>query len=552
MKTRLLVYVPATFFIAIFSFAQAEITDTTVLHQFRKEAFEHSQVMATAHYLTDASGSRLTNSPGYIKASQWAAKQMQSWGLQNVHPEAWGNFGPGWSVQKNYVAVTEPYYRNITAYPFAWTKGTNGLIKAEVIQIPAPDPDIIKSLGSKVKGKIILPVQTDTALRSDFSADATRYGDDELNQLTDKSVIHADEITGMVAYLSQIKQAVRLLQEQGALAVLTMNNGDRDGTINASLWFSGKEGVTPDLTTLNIGPEDYLTIQRSLETGIKVGMEMDIQTEFNNDDQAAYNVIGEIPGSDPVLKNEIVMIGAHLDSWHSSTGATDNAAGCSVMMEVMRMFKALNIQPKRTLRIALWSGEEQGLLGSHAYVQKHFADINTMQTKEEYSNISAYFNLDNGTGKIRGLYLEGNELIKPVFEQWIQPLSSDAVTRLSPGHEGATDHVSFDAVGIPAFEFIQDPIDYETRTHHTNMDNYDHLLPADLKQASMVVACLFIMQLCVQIDFRVNPNLNQSHGCLIHLNHDDIVIASPRLETSSVVFMTIHSFMDEAPQLALP
>lgn len=475
-------------FISISAFAQNETTDTSMLHQFRLQSQEHSQVMTTAHYLTDVNGPRLTNSPGYIKAGEWAVKQLQAWGLQNVHLEPWGDFGPGWSVQKAYAAVTAPYYHAVVAYPFAWTNGTDGLTKADVIQISALDPDVVKSLGDKVKGKIILPFQPDSILRSDFSADAARFSDEDLKAHIDKSVISAEEIKGMVGYLSQLKQAIRLLQDHGAVALLNMSSGDRDGTINNSLWFSGKKAVTPGLTTLGIEPEDYLAMQRSLQHGNKVQMEIDVLTSFNDADPMAYNVIGEITGADPLLKNEIVMIGAHLDSWHSATGATDNAAGCAVMMEVMRMFKVLNVQPKRTIRIALWSGEEQGLLGSHAYVKKHLADINSMQQLDEYKKVSAYFNLDNGTGKIRGLYLEGNDKLGPVFEQWMQALNNDGFSRLSPGHEGATDHISFDAVGIPAFEFIQDPIDYETRTHHTNMDNYDHLLPDDLKQAATVVA----------------------------------------------------------------
>lgn len=476
------------FTIVSFSFAQNEQLDTSALQKIKDQAINHSGVMEIAHYLTDISGPRLTNSPGYKKASEWAVHTLKDWGLQNVALEPWGDFGPGWSIQKNYVAVTEPYYHIVTAYPLAWTRGTNGLVAADVMQVNMLDPDAIKNLGNKVKGKIILPLQTDSMLRSNFEPDAQRFTNASLNEVTDKSVLHEEEIKGMVGYLGMLKEAIRLLQQQSCVAVLNMNIGNRDGTIDAGLWFSGKKGVTPELPVLNITPEDYLSMQRSLESGNRVKMEMDIQTSFTTGDLNAYNVIGEISGTDPVLKNEIVMIGAHLDSWYSSTGATDNAAGCAVMMEVMRIFKALNIQPKRTIRIALWSGEEQGLLGSHAYVQKHFANEINMDLKPEYDRISAYFNLDNGTGKIRGLYLEGNDNVEPIFETWIKALNDSLVTRLSPGHEGSTDHVSFDDVGIPAFEFIQDPIDYETRTHHTNMDNYDHLLPGDLKQAAAVIA----------------------------------------------------------------
>ncbi|HEY4147971.1 MAG TPA: M20/M25/M40 family metallo-hydrolase [Chitinophagaceae bacterium] len=280
------------------------------------------------------------------------------------------------------------------------------------------------------------------------------------------------------------------LQQKGALAILTKYNVARDGTI----FVNGSEGFEkdsrPPLTQVVITTEDYLKIQRLLDAHQPVEMEIDIRNHWYTDNLEGYNVIGEIPGSDPALKDQVVMIGAHLDSWHSGTGATDNGAGCIVMMEAIRLLKILGVQPKRTIRIALWSGEEQGLKGSFGYVKKHFGDPADMRLKLEQKNISVYFNLDNGTGKIRGIYLQHNEAAKPIFENWFAPFTDLEATGITNSSTGSTDHLSFDAVGIPAFEFIQDPLDYETRTHHSNMDVYDHLEIDDLKQASLIVAGL--------------------------------------------------------------
>jgi Zn-dependent M28 family amino/carboxypeptidase len=237
-----------------------------------------------------------------------------------------------------------------------------------------------------------------------------------------------------------------------------------------------------------LGVEDYNTLLRLAKAGIPVSMEADVKTKFYNKDVQGYNVIGEIAGTDPVLKNEIVMIGAHLDSWQTGTGATDNASGSAVMMEVMRILKTLNIPTRRTIRIGLWSGEEQGLLGSRGYVKKTFADPATMQLLPEHEKLSGYFNIDNGTGKIRGIYLQGNEACRPIFTQWLAPFADLGASTVTISNTGGTDHQSFDAVGLPGFQFIQDPIEYDTRTHHSNMDVYDHLLPDDLKQIATIVA----------------------------------------------------------------
>jgi carboxypeptidase Q len=234
--------------------------------------------------------------------------------------------------------------------------------------------------------------------------------------------------------------------------------------------------------------EDYMTMCRLTDSNYPVTIDIDVNTAFQTKDIKGYNVVAEIPGTDPLLKDEVVMLGGHLDSWQSATGATDNAAGCSVMMEAMRIFKTLGIKPRRTIRIALWTGEEQGLLGSRGYVKNHFGNPATMELKPEHSKLSAYFNIDNGTGKVRGIYLQGNEKVKDIFSQWLVPFHDMGAKTVTISNTGGTDHQAFDAIGLPGFQFIQDPIEYSTRTHHTNMDSYDHLIAEDLQQISVIVA----------------------------------------------------------------
>jgi Zn-dependent M28 family amino/carboxypeptidase len=277
------------------------------------------------------------------------------------------------------------------------------------------------------------------------------------------------------------------LKEKPAL-VLSMNARGNDGTIFVSSGGSYNKDSPEAPAMVMLSSDDYLRIQRLLEAGVKVELEAEVKTKFYNEDLQGYNVVAEIPGTDPTLKDEVVMLGGHLDSWHAATGATDNAAGCAVMMEAVRILKALGMHPKRTIRIALWSGEEQGLHGSRNYVKNHFADPAKMELKPEHQKVSAYYNLDNGTGRIRGIYLQGNKNVSQLFKQWLEPFSDMDANTITLNNTGGTDHLAFDAVGIPGFQFIQDPIEYDTRTHHTNMDTYDHLVPEDLKQAAIVVA----------------------------------------------------------------
>jgi len=279
-----------------------------------------------------------------------------------------------------------------------------------------------------------------------------------------------------------------LADAEGALAVFSMSPRGHDGTLFVQGGGSYATDAPDNIADIMITFEDYMSMCRLAKAGIAVKVELDVKTSFNEKDTQGYNVIAEIKGTDPLLKDELVMLGGHLDSWQAATGATDNAAGCAVMMEVVRILKALNIQPRRTIRIALWSGEEQGLFGSKGYVKKHFADPATMELKPEHEKFSSYFNIDNGTGKVRGIYLQGNEKVKDIFTQWLAPFRDMGANTVTLSNTGGTDHGSFDAVGLPGFQFIQDPIEYDTRTHHTNMDSYDHLIAEDMQQISVIVA----------------------------------------------------------------
>lgn len=486
MRKRFLVI--AIILLPALSRAQEEPVDQAMMQKIKEEATAHSQVATIAHYLTDVAGPRLTNSPGYKHAAQWAIQTMQQWGLQNAALEPWGEFGKGWSTEQVSVALKAPYYQLLIAYPKAWTAGTNGPVSGRLVVLDNLTPAAINKLGDDIKRSIVMLRPKDTTLKSAFKAYATRYEDSVLDQLPDAYMLQRDMIEMYSKIIKQQFEVKKQLADKGALALVSMSRDTRDGTIQVDGTPSFAKGYDAALPELVLSAEDFLRIRRLINSGQQPVIEMDIRNKWYTDDLNGYNVVAEIPGTDKKLKNQVVMIGGHLDSWHSGTGATDNAAGCVVMMEALRILKTLGIQPKRTIRIALWGGEEQGLLGSFGYVKKHFGDPATMQLLPEQKNISAYFNLDNGSGKIRGIYLQNNEAIAPIFKSWLQPFADMGATGITKSNTGSTDHLSFDAVGIPGFQFIQDPLEYETRTHHSNMDTYDHLALDDLKQAAAVVA----------------------------------------------------------------
>lgn len=477
--------------------AQVEKVDLEIVNKIIQEGTNNSKVMDIAFQFTDVSGPRLTNSPGYFRAADYAIQQLKKWGINKAGLEAWGDFGKGWQLKKSYIAITAPYYKPMIAYPKTWTQSTNGLQKAEVIVINVKDSTELEQYKGKLAGKIVMINRTEEYKHS-FKPDATRYTDAELKTMADfKPPVAAtgnanNQQPNRFAAMQRLNTLIKqLITKEGAIAILTTNPLSHDGTVFVQNPQGSRVDFTngkPSILEISVAYEDYKTINRLVNAGTAVTMELDVQSEFTGTDTKGYNVIGEIPGTDPKLKDQVVMIGAHLDSWQGATGATDNAAGSAVMMEVMRIFKALNLQPRRTIRIALWSGEEQGLLGSRGWVKNNIGNRVTKEVKPDQSKISAYYNIDNGTGKIRGVYLEGNQAVYNIFNKWLEPFASMGASTLTLRNTGGTDHISFNEIGIPGFQFIQDEIEYDTRTHHTTMDSYDHLLADDLKQMAIIVA----------------------------------------------------------------
>ncbi len=477
------------------SFGQPDATD-----KIKKQGLNNSKVMDFAFHLTDVSGPRLTNSPGFLRAANWAKDELIKMGLTKVALEPWGDFGKGWELNKSYLAVTSPYYFPVIAVPRAWSGSTPGkkAVKEEIILLNAKDSvDLYQRFAGKLKDKIILIYSPDT-LKPSFTADGGRFTDEELDKManakpdTNRRGGNANANPQQMIAARQRQSLQRQMGEfykmEKPSMVLSMSRAGNDGTVFVSGGGSYAKDGENNFAMVMLSSDDFLRIQRMLLAGQKVEMEAEVRTTFYTQDFQGYNVVGEIPGSDPVLKDEIVMLGGHLDSWQGATGATDNAAGCAVMMEAIRIIKEAGLQPKRTIRIALWSGEEQGLLGSRGYVKNHFADPVDMVLKPEHSKVSAYYNLDNGTGKVRGIYLQGNKEAGPIFSKWLEPFNDLGAKTVTINNTVGTDHQSFDGVGIPGFQFIQDEIEYNTRTHHTNMDTYDHLVPSDLMQASTIIA----------------------------------------------------------------
>jgi carboxypeptidase Q len=484
---------------AFIAFAQAD-PDASVIDKIKQEAQENSKVMDIAFHLTDVSGPRLTASPNFMNAANWAKNTLTGWGLKNATLEPWGEFGKGWQQERCYVAMTKPYYAPMIAIPRAWTGSTPGnkMINSGIVLIKAKDSAELMQYAGKLKNKIVMLWVNDN-LKPSFEPDGERFADSSLAKMAAAELSPTPGQRGPRQMSDEMRQQFMARQafqrnltnlyntEKPAL-VLSINARGTDGTVFVQGGGDYKKEGMEGSANVMLSSDDYLRLQRLVNAGIAVELEADVKTKFFTSDLKGYNVIAEIPGTDPKLKDEVVMLGGHLDSWQGATGATDNAAGCAVMMEAVRILKSMNLQPRRTIRIALWSGEEQGLFGSRNYVKNHIADPATMELKPEHARISAYYNLDNGTGKIRGMYLQGNEAVRSLFTNWLQPFAKTGAATITINNTGGTDHLSFDAVGIPGFQFIQDPVEYDTRTHHTNMDTYDHLVPEDLKQASMIVA----------------------------------------------------------------
>ncbi|HTC48053.1 MAG TPA: M20/M25/M40 family metallo-hydrolase [Candidatus Aquilonibacter sp.] len=485
-----------------------EKVDLETITRIRYEGFHNSKVMEYATGLMDSIGERLTGSPNVKRANEWTRDQLTAAGLSNSHLEAWGPFGRGWANQYVNARMTSPDIAPLLVYAKAWTPGTNGVISGKCIRAIIEDKKDFDKYKGKLAGMIVI-LGADPEVKPITELPYKRYSDDDLSKLSDYQIPPDHPAFNMAAYakrLQFIKDMNQFFADEKVLAVIDRYRGTAGGgTVFVQSGGSYKPGETTTVPQLVMAVEHWSRIARLLHQKKDVSLELNVQNTFYDDDPMQYDTVAEIPGTDK--KEEVVMLGAHLDSWHAGTGATDNGAGTIVMMEAVRILKALDLHPRRTIRIGLWTGEEEGLLGSQGYVEHHFGsrppmddpqmkgmptllrrEAGEVTVKPEQARVSAYFNVDNGTGKIRGVYLQENEAVAPLFEEWMKPFHDLGMTTLTMRNTGGTDHLSFDAVGIPGFQFIQDPIEYETRTHHSNMDVYDRLQPDDLKQMAVIVA----------------------------------------------------------------
>lgn len=476
--------------LAFFAYTQESI-DLDAIEKIKNEGLENSQVEQIAFELIDNAGPRLSNSAGYNRAATYAINQLTEWGLENAQKEAWGEFGRGWEMNKSYLAMTKPYYLPLIAVPKAWTGSTDGPVSGKVQFVEINSEEDFEEYKGKLKGAIVaFKPRGDQS--PTFKADAKRYTEEQLDEMTEPRVESSgwtpEQIAAWRKRRAFSETLNNFLTEEGVALIIKGVRG-RHGTLFTTSPQGYKKDTPIGIAELETAPEHVNLMARLVENGVEVEVEGEVKTTFNEDDLQGYNVLAEIPGTDKKLKDEVVMLGGHLDSWHSATGATDNGAGCIVMMEAVRILQAAGLKPKRTIRIALWGGEEQGIYGSRNYVKNHFGDSETMTLKADHSKVSAYYNIDNGTGRIRGIYLQGNEEAGPIFEEWFKPYGDIMEnTTITVRNTGGTDHLGFDAVGIPGFQFIQDPIEYSTRSHHTNMDTYERLVIDDLKQIATIVA----------------------------------------------------------------
>ncbi len=501
-----------------------ESLDLAMLQRIRDEGLNHSHVMEFASALTDGIGPRLTASPNAKKANEWTRDTLTGIGLENAHLEDWGEFGLGWQQINTWARMVTPDTAILILQATPWSPSTAGPVTGEVVSVVVKEEKDLEPYKGKLAGKIVLygPMRdvapVDKALFE-------RYTEKELEDLAEFPVSAAGGVSPEMqarirAYVERLRLVDKVAQffaEEKVAAVIEPSRDGKNSGGSGGTFFDDNGatlGRTPYLADKQVkipvavaAIESYGRLFRLVEAHVPVTVQIDIETKFTGEHEHAYNTVAEIPGTDPRLKDQVVMVGGHLDSWIAGTGATDNGAGTVVAMEAVRILKALGVRPRRTIRIALWTGEEQGLFGSRGYAKQHFGSAPTATTpdqlalpeflrkaagpldvKPEQKLISAYFNVDNGTGKIRGIYLQGNTAVAPIFAQWIAPLRDLGVSTITARNTGGTDHLSFDAVGIPGFQFIQDDMDYESRTHHSNEDVYERLQPADLKQIATVEA----------------------------------------------------------------
>lgn len=480
-----------------------EPVDQEAVDFLREQGLQHSQVMDHLSWMCDVYGPRLTGSPNLRKAQQWAMQTLRGFGLQNVRTEAWGPFGRGWRCEHSAVEVVGDNPWPVLAYPKAWSPSIDGRVEADVVDALALGAEALQQLDL---ARCVVLLEEPREVAEPFDGVSRRLDDADLVRLADGvrqprgGGRRPDR--GELPIGFQKRQAVmKVLEQKPPLAIFDRGGKGDYGTVfvsgaSAMANADGSRGsaraadarVVPQFT---LAVEHYNRMVRVLQKGVPVKVAIELRSSFFDADANDYNVTAELPGIDPQLQSQLVMLGGHFDSWHCGTGATDNGCGSAVAIEAIRLLAALCQQrgqgPRRTIRVALWSGEEQGLLGSRAYARQHFLGDDG-KPLPEHALLSGYFNLDNGTGRVRGVYLQGNAAVQPIFRAWLQPFHDLDAHTLTLDDTGGTDHLAFDAVGLPGFQFIQDPVSYNTRTHHSNMDVWDHAVADDLRQASTIMA----------------------------------------------------------------
>lgn len=488
--------------------------DLAMVTKIRQEGFRNSKVMDIMADISDKLGQRLTGSPNQKRANEWARDTFASWGLQNAHVEAFP-FGRGWSTEGALVKMTSPDVTQLYVIPKAWTPGTNGVVKGEVIHLRAATKEDLDKAKGTLGGKIVL-ISDIRELKPGSEPALKRYDDKTLLEVGAYNIPgeRLSDPTGrtfsredLIRRFQFQRDLQKFLADERPALIIEGSRGD-NGLIFVGGAQAYRKGEPEGIPWVYMAAEHYNRLARLADRKIPVEVEAEVKARFEDgNDGNSWNTIAEISGTDK--KDEIVMVGAHLDSWHAGTGATDDGAGMAVTMEAMRILQSLGIKPRRTIRIGLWGGEEQGLLGSRAYVGEHFGkrqepqrpagggdglpsfmrgEQGTLMLKRDQAKVAAYFNIDNGTGKLRGIYTQENASVFPLFQAWGEPFRDIGFTTTTNRNTGGTDHLSFDAVGIPGFQFIQDPVEYETRTHHSNMDVYDRIQREDMMQASVILA----------------------------------------------------------------
>jgi Zn-dependent M28 family amino/carboxypeptidase len=511
---RLLSSVAVLSLLTALTCAAQEKVDLETISKIRYEGFHNSKIMEIASGLMDQIGPRLTGSPNMKKANDWTRDKLKEFGMVNSHLEPWEPFGRGWANEEINVRMVSPDIATLIAYSKAWTPGTNGTVRGQVVRVNIRGPQDFAKYKGKLAGKIVL-VGDDPDLKLLTDPLGERLNEKSLADIEHYQIPSERQDARFREFALRARQfraISKFYDDEKVLAIIDHGRGTGGGTVFVQQGGSYKVGLTVGTPQITLATEHWTRIARILAAKKDVELELNVKNNFFDgpDSMTQNDTIAEIPGTDK--KDEVVMLGAHLDSWHTGTGATDNGAGTVVMMEAMRILKALDIKPRRTIRIGLWSGEEEGLLGSEWYVQHHFGsrpeskdperkgdpsvrrrENGPMSIKPEASKVSVYFNVDNGSGKIRGIYMQENAAVEPIFEAWMKPFHDLGMDTLTMRNTGGTDHLSFDAVGIPGFQFIQDPLEYDSRTHHSNMDVYDRLQPEDLKQMAVIVASFVYM-----------------------------------------------------------